>query len=75
MMPELHPFAKYIAILGRGKTLSRSLTLNEADEAMGMIIDGVALPEQLGCLHDASAVSRRDPRGSGRFCQSHQVAP
>ncbi len=50
MMSELHPFAKFIAILGRGKTLSRSLTLEEADEAMGMIIDGIALPEQLGAF-------------------------
>ena len=50
MMPELHPFAKFIAILGRGKTLSRSLTLIEADEAMGMIIDEIALPEQLGAF-------------------------
>ena len=50
MMPELHPFAKFIAILGRGKTLARPLTLEEAEEAMGMIIDEIALPEQLGAF-------------------------
>lgn len=47
---ELHPFARFTAILGRGKTLSRSLTLEEAEEAMEMILKEEVLPEQLGAL-------------------------
>ena len=34
MMRQPHPFARFINILGRGKTLTRSLTLEEAEEAM-----------------------------------------
>ena len=49
-MREPHAFSKFVGILGRGKTLSRSLTEAEAEEAMGMILDGEALPEQIGAL-------------------------
>ncbi len=45
-----HPFARFIAILGRGKTLSRSLDQAEAREAFGMILDDEVLPEQLGAF-------------------------
>ncbi len=47
---ELHPFAQYIAILGRGKTKSRALTQEEARDAMGMILRDEVLPEQLGAF-------------------------
>ncbi|WP_374544752.1 glycosyl transferase family protein [Rhodoblastus sp.] len=45
-----HPFARFIAILGRGKNLSRSLDEAEAEEAMAMILAGDVLPEQLGAF-------------------------
>jgi anthranilate phosphoribosyltransferase len=45
-----HPFARFIAILGRGRNLSRPLTMEEAEEAMGMILRGEVLPEQLGAF-------------------------
>lgn len=50
VMNEPHPFAKYVAILGRGKTRSRSLELEEARDAMAMILRGEALPEQIGAF-------------------------
>ncbi|RMF41460.1 MAG: glycosyl transferase family protein [Alphaproteobacteria bacterium] len=50
MSLEAHPFAKFVAILGRGKTKSRALTLEEAREAMAMILRGEALPEQIGAF-------------------------
>lgn len=50
MHHELHPFAKFVAILGRGKTKQRHLTLEEAQEAMEMILRGDVLPEQLGAF-------------------------
>ena len=45
-----HPFAKYVAMLGRGKTLSRSLTIEEAEDAMELILRDEVLPEQLGAF-------------------------
>lgn len=45
-----HPFARFIAILGRGRNLSRALTVDEAEEAMAMILAGDVLPEQLGAF-------------------------
>ena len=45
-----HPFSKYVAMLGRGKTKSRSLTIDEAEDAMEMILRGEVLPEQLGAF-------------------------
>ncbi len=47
---ENHPFAQYIAILGRGKTKSRALTQQEARDAMGMILRDEVLPVQLGAF-------------------------
>ncbi len=45
-----HPFARFVRILGRGKSFTRSLTLDEAEEAMTMILAGEVLPEQLGAF-------------------------
>lgn len=45
-----HPFSKFVAILGRGKTKQRHLTYDEAFEAMSMILRDEALPEQLGAF-------------------------
>jgi len=45
-----HPFARFVAALGRGKTLTRSLTIEEADEAMRMILAGETRPEQIGAF-------------------------
>ena len=49
-MQQVHPFAKFIAILGRGKTKQRALTLEEARQSMGMLLRGEALPEQIGAF-------------------------
>ncbi len=49
-MQEQHPFAKYVAILARGKTKQRHLTVDEAIQSMKMILDGDALPEQIGAF-------------------------
>ncbi len=46
----MHAFAEFIRLLGRGKTLSRSLTPEEAERAMAMILAGEALPEQVGAF-------------------------
>lgn len=45
-----HPFAPYVRILGKGKTGSRSLTGNEAEEAFAMILRGEVEDVQLGAF-------------------------
>ena len=45
-----HAFSPFIRLLGRGKSLSRGLDAAEAESAMGMILDGEALPEQVGAF-------------------------
>ncbi len=48
--PDEHPFAPFIRILGKGRTGSRSLSRDEARQAMGMILRGEAMPEQIGAF-------------------------
>ena len=50
MEQELHPFAKFIQILARGKTKTRAFTVEESQEAMAMILRGEAKPEQTGAF-------------------------
>jgi len=45
-----HPFAPFIRTLGKGKKGSRSLTFEEAETAMTMILEDQATPEQLGAF-------------------------
>jgi len=45
-----HPFAKFVRILGKGKKGSRSLTEEEAYEAMSMILKGEAEDLQVGAF-------------------------
>lgn len=49
-MQEQHPFSKFIAILARGKTKQRHLTLEEATQAMEMLVSGQTEPEQTGAF-------------------------
>lgn len=45
-----HPFSRFVAILGRGKTKQRHLTFDEAYDSMGMVLRNEVLPEQLGAF-------------------------
>ena len=45
-----HPFARYIRILGKGKTGSRSLSQEEAYDAFGMLLRGDVEELQLGAF-------------------------
>lgn len=45
-----HPFAQFVRILGKGKKGSRSLTEEEAFQAMSMIMKGEVLDVQLGAF-------------------------
>lgn len=45
-----NPFAGFVKVLGRGKTARRALTESEAEDAFGMILDGVATEAQIGAF-------------------------
>ncbi len=70
MMRDPHPFARFINILGRGKTLTRSLTVEEAEEAMAMILDGRTLPEQLGAFLMLLRVKEESPEEIAGFVRA-----
>ncbi len=77
-MREPHPFSAFVRILGRGKTLSRSLTEAEAEQAMGMILDGEALPEQIGAFLMLLRMKEESPdelAGFTRAARSRMVFP
>ena len=48
--PPEHPFAQFVRILGKGKRGARSMTREEAREAMGMLLDGQVEDTQLGAF-------------------------
>lgn len=48
--PAEHPFAQFVRILGKGKRGARSLTREEARQAMGMLLDEKVEEAQLGAF-------------------------
>ena len=74
MRREPHPFARFIAVLGRGKSLTRSLTIEEAEEAMGMILAGEVLPEQLGAFLMLLRVKEESPAEIAGFVRAARIA-
>lgn len=50
MQTSEHLFAQYVRTLGKGKTGSRSLSFNEAQSAMSMILEGQVEDVQLGAF-------------------------
>lgn len=69
-MKQEHPFAQYVRILGKGKTGTRSLTREEAAEAMGMILDGQVEPEQLGAFLMLLRVKEEAPEELAGFADA-----
>ncbi len=65
-----HPFAPYVAILGRGKTKQRHLTFEEAHASMGMILDGEVLPEQVGAFLMLLRLKEEAPEEIAGFAQA-----
>ncbi len=69
-MTEPHPFAQYVRILGRGKSFQRGFTEQEAEAAMGMILDGAVEPEQLGAFLMLLRVKEETPEEVAGFVRA-----
>lgn len=69
-MIKEHSFAPFVRILGKGKTGTRSLTREEAAEAMGMILDGQVQPEQLGAFLMLLRVKEEAPEELAGFADA-----
>lgn len=65
-----HPFAPFVRLLGKGKQGSRSLTVDEAREAMQMILAGEVRPEQLGAFLMLLRVKEESPQELCGFVQA-----
>ncbi len=65
-----HPFAQYVRILGKGKKGSRSLSREEAREAMSLILDGQVRPEQLGAFLMLLRVKEESPEELQGFVEA-----
>ncbi len=68
-----HPFARFVRILGRGKTGTRSLTIDEAREAFGMILRGETEDLQLGAFLMLLRVKEESPGELAGFVQASRA--
>ncbi len=69
--PE-HPFAQYVRILGKGKKGSRSLTEEEAFDAMSMILQNKVEDVQLGAFLMLLRVKEESPEELSGFVKAVQ---
>ncbi len=69
-MDAQHPFSRFIRTLGRGKQGSRSLSQDDAFEAMNMIMAGHVEPEQLGAFLMLVRVKEETPEEVAGFVQA-----
>ncbi len=65
--PDEHPFAKYVRAVGKGKKGARSLSFEEAEDAMGMIMRGEVLDVQLGAFLMLLRVKEESPEEIAGF--------
>jgi anthranilate phosphoribosyltransferase len=65
-----HPFAQYVRTLGRGKNVGRSLTEEEAETAMAMVLAGEVRPEQLGAFLMLLRVKEETPAEVAGFVRA-----
>lgn len=69
-MVQEHKFAQFVRILGKGKSGTRSLTREEAEQAMGMILDNEVRPEQLGAFLMLLRVKEEAPEELAGFADA-----
>lgn len=66
-------FARFIRQIGRGATLSRPLSEDEAEEAMGMILRGDVRPEQLGAMMIVLRYRKETPEELAGFVRASRA--
>ena len=71
---EAHAFAKFIRLIGRGPSLSRPMTEDEAEEAMGMILRGDATAEQIGAMMIVLRFRKETPEELAGFVRASRAA-
>lgn len=71
--PDSHPFARFVRILGRGKTGTRSLDIDEAREAFTMVLAGAVLDLQLGAFLMLLRVKEESPEELAGFVQASRA--
>jgi len=69
-MDTQHPFSRFIRTLGRGKQGSRSLSQEDAFEAMNMIMECHIEPEQLGAFLMLVRVKEETPEEVAGFVRA-----
>jgi len=70
LIPEEHPFAPFVRILGKGKKGSRGLNSDEAFTAMSMILRDEVQPEQLGAFLMLLRVKEETPEEVAGFVRA-----
>ncbi|MBT5414801.1 MAG: glycosyl transferase family protein [Rhodospirillaceae bacterium] len=69
-----HPFAPFVRTICRGEKLSRSLSREEAAEAMGMILSGRVDPIQLGAFLMVLRYRKETPEELAGFADAARAA-
>ncbi|MDH5735543.1 MAG: glycosyl transferase family protein [Gammaproteobacteria bacterium] len=69
-MQQEHPFAPFIRILGKGKKGSRGFTIEEAYDAMSMILRNEVTAEQLGAFLMLLRVKEETPEEVAGFVRA-----
>lgn len=62
-----HPLSEYVRILARGRNGSRSMTFDEARHTMTTMLNGDALPEQIGAIFMLMRVKEESPEELAGF--------
>ncbi|MFT4765555.1 MAG: anthranilate phosphoribosyltransferase [Oleispira sp.] len=67
---EHNEFTQYVRILARGRNASRDMSQEEAKHAMTLLLEGKALPEQLGAFFMLMRVKEESPEELAGFAQA-----
>lgn len=67
---EHNDFTQFVRILARGRNASRDMTQEEAFQAMTLLLEGKALPEQLGAFFMLMRVKEESPAELAGFAQA-----
>ena len=67
---EHNEFTQYVRILARGRNASRDMSQAEAKHAMTLLLEGKALPEQLGAFFMLMRVKEETPEELAGFAQA-----